>query len=138
MEQIVRHKGTVLSISGTHVKVKIVQHSACASCLVSSHCQVSESKEKIVDVFDAQSASYKIGDYVVVSTSRHMVIQALILGFIVPLILLLASLFLFLWRNNSEGLASLLSLCTLLPYYCLLWLFRKKMANTVSFHIEHA
>lgn len=137
MEEIVRHKGTVLSTSDTHVRVKIVQQSACATCQISSHCQVSESKEKIIDVFDVQSTTYQAGDSVVVYTTRRMAFQALFLGFILPLLLLLIILSLLLWQHTSEGLASLLSLSVLVPYYGILWLYRKKVANFATFYIEH-
>lgn len=138
MEQVVRHEGIVLSASDKHVRIKIVQHSSCASCQVSSRCQLSESKEKIIEVFDTHASTYQTGTPVVVCVTRHVALRALLLSFILPLFILLTTLSIFLWQSFNEGIASLLALGSLLPYYGLLWIFRRKIAKTVSFHLEQA
>ena len=136
MENSIRHEGTVESIEGEHVRVRITQHSACSACKVASHCTASESKEKIVDVFHCQRRDLKVGDVVVVSTSSHSADKALLLGFGCPLLLLLATIGILLGVGVDEGIAALTAIGALTPYYILLWVFRKRISESVAFSIE--
>ena len=136
MENSIRHEGTIESIEGEHVRVRITQHSACSVCKVASHCTASESKEKIVDAMHCQRRDLKVGDTVVVSTSSHSAGKALLLGFGCPLLLLLTILGIMLGMGFSEGGAALTAIGALTPYYILLWVFRKRISESVAFSIE--
>ena len=136
MENSIRHEGTVESIEGEHVRVRITQHSACSACKVAAHCTASESKEKIVDVFHCQRRDLKVGDVVVVSTSSHSADKALLLGFGCPLLLLLATIGILLGVGVDEGIAALTAIGALIPYYIILWAFRKHIAESISFSID--
>lgn len=136
MENSIRHEGTVESIEGEHVRVRITQHSACSACKVASHCTASESKEKIVDVFHCHRRDLKVGDAVVVSTSSHSAGKALLLGFGCPLLLLLAVIAILLGVGVSEGIAALSAIGALIPYYIIIWLLRKRISESIAFSIE--
>ncbi|MBR1449392.1 MAG: SoxR reducing system RseC family protein [Prevotella sp.] len=136
MDNSIRHEGKVESIEGRHIRVKIVQNSACSACKVASHCNASESKEKVIDVFGAPSRSLQVGDEVVVSTSGKTAGRALMLGFGLPLVLMLAILVLMLAIGQNEGIAALSAVAVLVPYYFVIWLVRDRIASTVSFTIE--
>ena len=119
------------------MKVRILQTSACASCKVASHCNASESKEKIVDVLNVQDTdSLKVGDSVVVSASGDVAGRALLLGFGLPFLVLVTVLVLVLLLTGREGLAALSGLGALLPYYLVLWLFRDTIRQKLAFQLE--
>ena len=118
------------------MRVRILQTSACAACKVASHCNASESKEKMVDVVCENGAAYEKGQQVVVSASRQVANQALLLGFGVPFLLLVGVLFVVLRLSGNEGVAALSGLAALVPYYLLLWLLRDRIGRRVSFQIE--
>ena len=61
MANIIKHKGTVENIDGSLYRVRIQQTSACASCSAKGYCSSSDSKEKIIEVYDS-SNSYKVGE----------------------------------------------------------------------------
>ena len=63
MADTIRHQGIVENINGTHLQVRIVQTSACASCSIKGHCSSADTKEKLIDVID-ESSSYQPGDRV--------------------------------------------------------------------------
>ena len=44
------HSGIISEINKEKILVSIISHSACASCKVKGMCNVSEMKEKIVEV----------------------------------------------------------------------------------------
>jgi len=134
----IKHAGVIDSIVGRSVKVRIVQTSACAACKVASHCNASESKIKLVDVVcDSDvAARLKTGQDVVVSTTTAMVGNALLLGFGIPLLLLLCTLVTLIWLSYDEGTAALASIAVLLPYYLLLWAFNKRIGRRITFQLE--
>ena len=61
MANTIKHQGIVENINGSHLQVRIIQTSACASCSVKGHCTSADTKEKLVDVADANAASYQPG-----------------------------------------------------------------------------
>ena len=136
MNNDISHSGVVDRVEGDCVKVRIVQTSACAACKVASHCNASESKVKIVDVYGADTARYKVGQKVTVWASRKVANKALLLGFGLPFLLLITVLVVGLYLTHNEGVAALVSLGSLLPYYFLIWLCRKSIRQQVSFRIE--
>lgn len=137
MSDIIKHSGTIESIDGRHVRVRIVQVAACAACKVASHCNASESKVKIVDVFDAPDVqALAVGQDVVVTASRDVAGRALLIGFGLPFILMVAMLVAVLQLTGNEGLAALSGIGALVPYYFVVWLLRQRIAHDISFQIE--
>ena len=136
MSNKIKHSGVVENIVGDCVSVRIVQTSACAACKVASHCNASESKEKLVDVRCANSAAYKKGQQVVVTASTEVAARALLLGFGLPFVVLVSVLFIVLQVSGNEALAALSGLAALLPYYVALYLFRNRIREQLSFAIE--
>ena len=132
----ISHSGVIESIMDGCVKVRIVQTSACAACKVAGHCNAAESKVKIVDVLCGDTANYRTGQEVVVSTSKDVANKALLLGFGVPFLLLVCVLMIALKTVSDEGMAALIALGSLVPYYFLLWLLRNKIQQQISFHLE--
>ena len=145
----IRHDGIIESIGNDgHIRVRITQMAACAGCKVAAHCNASEQKVKVVDVYlsDANGAEvdrqdsphafpYQVGDNVVVATSQAAAGRALLLGFGLPLILLLVVLAAMLLAGNDEGISAITALVVLLPYYLVLWLLRNRIAGSISFKI---
>ena len=52
MADIIKHRGIVEKIDGSHIVVRIVQTSACSACSAKGLCNASESKEKQIDVYE--------------------------------------------------------------------------------------
>ena len=59
MGQYITHQGRVESINEKHIKVRITQTSACASCEAKKLCNSSESKEKLIDIYADKANNYK-------------------------------------------------------------------------------
>lgn len=136
MENKIRHIGIVESVDGECVKVRIVQSSACASCKAAKQCHASESKEKIVDVFTADAVKYEKGQSVTVMASYDVGMLAVCLAMLVPLALITVVLFSLTALGISEMTTAIVSLSTLIPYYIILFLFRKQINRKVAFGIE--
>ena len=134
----ITHSGIVEKVTGEHVVVRVLQTSACAACKVAAHCNASEAKEKLIDVYGIGDTVYRTGQQVVVSASRDVANRALLLGFGVPFIVMVGMLFMVLRLTGDEAIAALSGLGALVPYYFLLWVFRSRISRGVSFAIEEA
>lgn len=136
MSNKIKHAGVVDGVEGGCVRVRILQSSACSACKVAAHCNASETKEKIIDVMDADASHYQKGDQVMVVADTAVGFRASLYGYLLPLILMVVTLVGFLAATHSEGLAALSALGILMPYYVLLFLMRNKLRNRLSFTLE--
>ena len=136
MADLIKHRGIVEKIDGSHVIVRIVQTSACSSCSAKGLCNASESKEKQIDVYGVQ-ASYRIGEEVVVCGTTSMGMRAVLLAFGVPLLILLLALFVTMRITDGDALLSaFVALLAVMPYYLLVYFMKDKLDRTFSFTIE--
>ncbi len=137
MENAIRHDGIIETVEQGHVWVRIIQTSACTGCKVASHCTTAEAREKLIDVAAEDTSRWHVGQAVVVTTQRSMAGKALILGFGLPLVLMIMVMVVAMVVGCSEGLMALLMLGVLVPYYLAVWLLRQRIACKISFKIEN-
>ena len=136
MADIIKHRGVIEKIDGSHIIVRIVQTSACSACSAKGLCNASESKEKQIDVYGVQ-ASYRVGEEVVVCGTTSMGMRAVMLAFGVPLLILLLMLFVAMRITDGDALLSaIVALLAVAPYYLVIYLMKDKMNKTFSFVIE--
>ena len=136
MADIIKHRGIVEKVEGSHVVVRIVQTSACAACSAKGLCNASESKEKQIDVYEV-NASYQIGEEVVLCGTTSMGMRAVFLAFGIPMLLLLVALFVTMRVTDGDALvSSLVTLFAVVPYYLVIYFMKDKLNKTFSFTIE--
>ena len=92
MVNSIKHLGIVENINGSRLKVRIVQSSACSSCSVKGHCSASETKEKIIDVYNKNGVPCQIGERVMIVGTTSMGMKAVFLAFVLPFVVLLLAL----------------------------------------------
>ncbi len=136
MANTIKHQGIVENIKGSHLQVRIIQTSACASCSIKGHCSSADTKEKLIDVTDDNVSSYQPGDRVWVIGELSMGVMAVLLAFILPFLVLIFSLFIFMAIWNDELGSALCSLALLIPYYYILWLNKSRLGKKFSFSIS--
>jgi sigma-E factor negative regulatory protein RseC len=130
------HPGIIDSISDGVIRVKILSQSACSTCQAQKVCNIAEMEEKIVEIDQDQPGQWHSGQQVMVSMNESLGSKAVILGYVVPIFVLVVSIVVFLSVIRNEGLAALLSLLMLGPYYLLLYLFRDRLKKEFRFRIE--
>ncbi len=137
MAQIIKHSGTVESIDGTHLRVRILQASACSACVAKRLCQSSESKEKMVDVYAADAGTYRVGESVEVWGYLSQGFRAVLWAYCLPLVLLVAVLFAALAYTGDEALSALCAVFSLFLYYLIIYIMRNRLAKKFSFSLKH-
>ena len=138
MKETIAHQGVIESVEGRHVKVNILQVAACGECKARSLCASSESKEKIIDVYEDDAAlKYKIGEQVMVCGALSMGKQAVRLAFGVPLVLIVVwMLVAMVWLKLGELMSVSILAVLLAAYFYILYLNKDRMAKQFAFWIE--
>ena len=131
----IEHKGIVKKAESDKLIVSIITNSSCASCQVKGSCSASEIEEKEIEIrkFDE---IYKAGEQVVVFFKESLGFRALFLGYLLPFLILMTVLIIATSIEFSEGIAGLLSLGSLVPYYTIIFFINKKLKKTFSFSIR--
>ncbi len=135
-ESSVCHSGIVVGSNNEQVLVKIIAQSACAGCHAKNMCNISESEEKVIEVSNTGSKHYKTGEQVTITMKRSMGNKAVLIGYVLPFLIVLISIFVISYFSGNEAIAGLLALLLLAPYYLGLYLLRKGMKQTFRFELE--
>ena len=133
--ETIRHEGIIESLGAEGCTVRILQASACSSCSARQLCRSSESKEKLVEV-RGHYPTLHVGDRVLLVGFVRQGLQASVLAYVVPLIIMLVVLFL-VTHHYGEKLGALAALLALALYYGVLFLLKDKLAGQFSFRIEN-
>lgn len=137
MTDTIKHLGTVEHIDGTHVQVRIVQTSACSSCTAKAYCHSSESKEKLIDIYDTDTSGLKTGDEVMIYGTTSMGMRAVVLAFGVPFLILIIALFItYSCTGGNEILSGIIALLSITPYYIVLYLCKDKLKKNFLFTLK--
>ena len=136
MTDIIKHRGIVEKVDGSHIVVRIVQTSACAACSAKGLCNASESKEKQIDVYEV-NPSYRVGEEVMVCGTTSMGMRAVVLAFGVPLLILILAVGISMKVTDEDAMLSAgIALVSVIPYYIVIYLMKDKLNKTFSFTIE--
>lgn len=137
MSDIIQHSGTVESIDGNHIRVRIVQTSACSTCAAHKYCNSSEKKEKMIDVYTKDASNYLIGQSVNVFGTTSMGMRAILLAFGIPFVVLVVALYVSLWlTDGNEPLSALVAMISVALYYLVLYVCRDWMGKKFIFMIK--
>jgi positive regulator of sigma E activity len=132
--ECIEHDGIVKSSGINSVTVSILSASACSGCHAAGCCTLAGESEKIIEV--AGSYNVSPGDRVTLMMKQSTGYAALLLGYVIPLVLLISVLIIMLSESAPELTAGLCSIASLIPYYILLWLFRNRISKKFTFSIK--
>ena len=130
------HPGIIENTDGSKVSVRILSQSACSACHAKGACTVADMKDKIIDAEMDRAGRWKTGDEVMVRMDESLGRKAVILGYGLPLVVLISSIIIFLSLLKNEGLAAILAILMLVPYYLVLYIFRNRLHKEFRFTIE--
>jgi sigma-E factor negative regulatory protein RseC len=134
--ETISHEGVVTKITDDELEIKILAQSACAACHAKSACGMGEQAEKILTVLRPKDKEFTLMQKVNVKMAIGQGNKAAILAYLIPIILLLAVLFVCLGLGVSEGLSALISIVALIPYYIGLYLQRDKLKKKFDYTID--
>jgi len=131
----IEHPGVITEITPDTIKVSIVSVSACGSCHAQSACSMSDKEIKTIDI-PRYGQEYHVGDNVHVVLQKSLGPLAIMLGYVVPLIVLVITLTISWTVTKNELMSGLYSIAGVVVYYILLTFFRKRLKSTFLFTIQ--
>ena len=134
-EQI-EHKGVVSSVEEGIVRVAIEVNESCGSCASRKACSMGQSEKREITVYTADASDYTVGEQVEVGAKQTLGVVAVLLCYVAPLMVLVASLATAVALGISDGIAALVSLGSILIYYAILYLFRNRISKRIIFTIN--
>ncbi|MBQ0024256.1 MAG: SoxR reducing system RseC family protein [Bacteroidales bacterium] len=135
----VEHDGVITDISEEYISVEIVNKSACAACHAKGVCAASDESIKVIEIplgLDTLACDYRIGDEVKVIMKGSLGLKAIWIAYVVPLIMLVASILVFSSLHLSEVAVGLGSIAVVAVYYLGVFIFRNKLSKIFTFYIE--
>lgn len=133
---IIKHQGIILKITSELISVKIISQSACAQCDARKSCGMMECQDKVIDIKNDKIDDYKLGQKVSVSMSAQSGFLAVFWGYVLPLILVLLTLFVGIFIGCGELISGLSAIIILIPYYFGLFLCQKHLNAQFKFKIS--
>lgn len=122
--ELICRSGVIERIDHGKIFVGVDVASSCAQCHSKEFCHPSETAHKIIEIPLSRESSYKVGDRVLVSLGRATALKSVFWAYVLPLILMIAVLFLGAFLSGDEKIAGLCALGALIPYYALLFFCR--------------
>ena len=135
-EKLVTHPGIVSKIENGKAEVTVITKSACASCEINGSCNISETKEKVIEVELKPGDHYEKGQTVVVEMKQSLGHWAVLLGYFFPFLVVCGGLITFISLGIDQGIAGLSSLLLLAFYYLVLYLLRGYLSTKFSQRIH--
>jgi len=135
-ENTVTHPGFIKVVESHRVEVSIISVAGCASCQIKGSCSISDTKVKSVWIEMADTTGYQAGQKVTIEMRQSMGTWAVLLGYVFPFVVLLAGLIVFIEAGLDQGLAGLMALGMLVPYYGLLYLMRNSLSKRFQYTLH--
>jgi sigma-E factor negative regulatory protein RseC len=136
MGNVICHKGTVISVLETEVRIKIERGQACGGCASKESCRMGKSDEQILSIKTKDAKNYRTGEEVNVSMKTSLGLKAVLYAYLFPLVLLLIAFTIVHHFIDSEPVQILLSLLPVILYYLILYRIQNRMEKTFQFHIS--
>lgn len=134
MNCAIAHKGIVRTISDDMITVAIAAESACGDCHAKTICGFSEVSEKLVHVQNNSARNVQVGDEVAVAMDSTLGTKAVLLAYIIPLFILIATLFILL-QFTTDLLATTIALALVACHFLILHKNKNKLERKFSFSI---
>jgi len=128
------HKGIVQKSENKSVLVIITAQTACSGCHAEGVCTLSGSEEKVIEVTGTYNV--KPGDEVTVLMKQRSGYAAVLLAYLIPLATIISSLTILIVLKMSELTAGLLSIAMLIPYFAVLFFFRRQINERFVFTLN--
>jgi len=126
LNKTVCNEGVVKFIDNEFITVEISVHSACSSCHAKSICLPSENKNQLVKAKNINNETFQIGESVSIYMKESLGKKAVIIGYVLPFIVLFATLFISNYFFEKDLFAAVFALGLVGIYYFIIWMLNRK------------
>lgn len=122
-------EGIVRKVQDDRLWVEVVVSSACGGCAAKSLCNISEKKNELVEAVNLSGEDFSIGETVQIQMMQKLANKAVVLGYLLPFVILVAGLFVCYALTHIEWLSVLVAFGLTAIYYFILKMFDKRLAK---------
>lgn len=135
MQEKARFRAVVDHVADNAVFVRVSRGDSCASCSAYKEChgKALKQEQRILEVARPSGWDLAEGQEVCLEASRGMGARAVMLGYGLPLVVVLSMLFLGKLFSLGEPVMALLALLGLAFYFIILMLLRKRLDARMAF-----
>lgn len=135
MQEKARFRAVVDHVGDAAVFVRITRHDSCASCSAYGEChgKALKQEQRILEVARPSGWNLQEGQEVFLEASRSMGSKAVMIGYGLPLLVVLSMLFAGKVLSLGEPMMALLALLGLAFYFSVLLLLRKRLNGRFAF-----
>ncbi len=116
-------------------RVKIQSQSACAACHAKGVCSAADQQEKYLDI-PTEGEAFSKGQPVEVQVARNLGFRAVGFGYFYPFLLVMGVLIALTSLGIHELKAGTWALVSVIPYYLLLYILRRRIGSRFTFRIK--
>lgn len=128
-------EGVVRKVQDKRLWVEVVVSSACGGCAAKSLCNISEKKNELVEAVNVTGEEFSVGDTVRIQMVQKLANKAVVLGYLLPFVILVAGLFGCYALTHIEWLSVLVAFGLTAIYYLILKMFDKRLAREFVLHV---
>lgn len=132
----INHIGKVVAVDAGGVSVSVERSGACSNCENKKACMMLDSSNQIMKIKDPNYQNYKIGEAVNVSVNSALGLKAVLWAYVIPVIVLIASIAVSFNCFYSELLQVLFALISVALYYLILYFFRNRIEQKFNLTIS--
>ena len=136
MKNTIEHNGRVVMVEGNRIDVEMIIEEACTGCSVKSACGMERADSKIVQLVWASASQFDIGEEVVIYIEERMGIKAATFAYIIPFFIMLAVLICMHSMGFSELVYGITALCSVVFYWILYNIFKKRIERDLVFKLR--
>jgi sigma-E factor negative regulatory protein RseC len=129
------HEGVVERVVNGAAFVSVRHDSGCAGCSAKSSCGMADSADKVFKI-PVGDNTIREGERVTVNISIRSGFRAVVVGYLVPFGIVVATLVSAIGMGVSEAIAGIISLAMVVPYYLVLKIFSKYFSNELSIQVQ--
>lgn len=133
----IAHPGIIEQINKGQLMVRIQQQSACGNCHSHAHCSMADNSGKLIEVSISDTSAFETGQEVTLFLAEKLGYKALLLGYLLPLLILLTTVIVMVNTTGNDGLSALVAVGVMLPYYAVLYKMRGRLRKTFEFKIRN-
>lgn len=133
--EVISHDGIVTGTDSEGVvEIAISTGTACSACHAGSACIMGSDGMRSIRI--RTEKKYSAGEKVTVTMEQSQGRRAVIIGYVIPLVVLLASFVIFSMAGIGELFICLASFAALAACYFIIWLLRDRIGKHFTFKIN--
>ena len=136
MRQIVKRIGRVVAIDGRVATVLVQRQTACAECKANTTCHSTECEKMHISVLLDKGQILSVGQQVAVGVNDKKALYSVLMGYDLPLLVFCVVCLVASACTDREGIVAVAGLVSVVLYYIVLFVFRRKLDTYFSCSLE--